>query len=126
MVNMGSAEVARFIPSDMRVRIVQDLIAEIGIRPLSNAIGVNSKTVYKYKHGIAHPTDETMTRILTIMEKEHPELFEKYATELRESFLAVVGSTPLQKQALPEPKIAPKKPKKKPRRKILAFLRLRR
>jgi hypothetical protein len=131
--HMVQTDVAKFVPSHMRTRIVQDLIAEMGIRPLSNAIGVNSKTVYKYKHGTACPTDEKMAKILVIIQEKHPKLFEKYINELRESFLAAVGPLPISKVAPPEPQIAPKvvrepqkRPKKKPRKGILKFLRLRR
>jgi hypothetical protein len=132
-IKMGHADVAKFIPSNMRARIVQDLIAEVGIRPLSNAIGVNSKTVYKYKHGTARPTDEKMAKILVIIQEKHPKLFEKYINELRENFLAAVGLPPTSRVAFPEPEITPKvarepqkKPEKKPRKGILKFLRLRR
>lgn len=86
--------IAKFIPSEMRARIVQDVIAEMGIRPLSNAIGVNSKTVYKYKCGQSCPTDETMAKILAMMKERHPTLLRKYIDGLRSDFLAALESIP--------------------------------
>lgn len=79
-------DIAKFIPSGMRARMVQDVIAEMGIRPLSNAIGVNSKTVYKYKCGSSCPTDKTMAEILTLMREKYPGLLERYIDELRKNF----------------------------------------
>ena len=83
---MAEGDIARFIPSDMRARITKDIIDIIGIRPLSKMIGVNPKTVYKYKQGTARPTDETMKRILAVMEEKNPELFRRYLDMLRISF----------------------------------------
>jgi hypothetical protein len=86
--------IAKFIPSEMRARMVQDIIAEMGIRPLSNALGVNSKTVYKYKCGQSCPTDEKMTKILAVMKEKYPALLMKYVDELRNDFLAALKSVP--------------------------------
>jgi hypothetical protein len=81
-----SADIAKFMPSDMRTRIVRDLIAGMGIRPLSNAIGVNSKTVYKYKCELSCPTDETMMKILAVVKEKYPGLLKRYIDELRGDF----------------------------------------
>jgi len=80
------ADLAKFMPSDMRTRIVQDLITEMGIRPLSNAIGVNSKTVYKYKFGSSCPTDGTMMRIVEVVKERYPSLLKRYIDELQDDF----------------------------------------
>ena len=80
------ADIAKFMPSDMRIRVVQDVIMKMGIRPLSNAIGVNSKTVYKYKFGASCPTEGTMMRILMVLKERYPTLFKRYIDELRDNF----------------------------------------
>ena len=89
-----SADIAKFMPSDMRMRIVRDVITEIGIRPLSNAIGVNSKTVYKYKFGASCPSDETMARILMLLKERYPPLFKRYIDELRDNFSIALDILP--------------------------------
>ena len=89
-----SANIAKFIPSDMRMRIVRDMITEMGIRPLSNAIGVNSKTVYKYKFGGSCPSDETMMRILMVLKERYPNLFKKYIDELQDNFSVALDILP--------------------------------
>lgn len=88
------ADIAKFIPSDMRIRVVQDVIMKMGIRPLSNAIGVNSKTVYKYKLGASCPTDETMMRILMVLKERYPDLFKRYIDELRDNFSIALDILP--------------------------------
>jgi DNA-binding MarR family transcriptional regulator len=104
-----SDELAKFIPLDMRTRIVQELIAEMGIRPLSNAIGVNSKTVYKYKFGSSHPTEVTMIRVLAVAKEKHPALFNKYIEELRNNFTVALNNLPnLGPQSIEEPAAAVK------------------
>jgi predicted transcriptional regulator len=107
------ADIAKFIPSDMRTRIVQDLITEMGIRPLSNAIGVNSKTVYKYKLGSSCPTDETMMRILAVVKEKYPSLLKKYIDELQDNFSVALDILPkLEIQPVEKPSEAPPEVKK--------------
>jgi len=95
----------------MRTRIVQDLIAEMGIRPLSNAIGVNSKTVYKYKFGSSCPTDGTMMRILAVAKEKYPSLLKGYIDELQDDFsvaldiLPKLGVRPIEKPRAAVPKV---------------------
>lgn len=102
-------DIAKFIPSDMRARMVQDVIAEMGIRPLSNAIGVNSKTVYKYKCGSSCPTNETMAGILMLMREKYPSLLEKYINELHNNFSVALGALPtLKVQPIKEPRVIPR------------------
>jgi hypothetical protein len=102
-----SGELAKFIPLDMRTRIVQELIAEMGIRPLSNAIGVNSKTVYKYKFGSSCPSEGTMTKVLAVVKEKNPPLFNKYIEELRNNFSVALDNLPnlsnLELQPIEEP-----------------------
>ena len=118
MENSGPG-IAKFVPSDMRARIVKEMIGEMGIRPLSNAIGVNPKTVYKYKNGEALPKDETFAKILGVAREKYPTLFDKYVDELRESFSValkfplVLGAARVKepkrvpRQALPPPLAEP-------------------
>jgi DNA-binding MarR family transcriptional regulator len=99
-----SEGVAKFMPPDMRTRIVQELIAEMGIRPLSNAIGVNSKTVYRYKFGSSCPTEDTMMRVLAVAKEKNPALFNKYIEELRDNFSVALNNLPnLELQSIEEP-----------------------
>lgn len=99
-------DIAKFIPLDMRARMVQDVIAEMGIRPLSNAIGVNSKTVYKYKCGSSCPANETMAEILMLMREKYPSLLERYIDELRNNFsVALEALLTLKVQPIKEPRV---------------------
>lgn len=108
---MAKGNIARFIPSDMRTRITKDIIDAVGIRPLSKMISVNPKTVYKYKHGAARPTDETMARILAVVKEKDPNLFKGYLDALHTNFV----------RALEAPvevgRKVPKKPKRGPKTK---------
>lgn len=79
-------EIAKFIPSKMRSEIVQELIREMGIRPLSREIDVNPKTVYNYKHGTSSPGDDTMGRILVLMCENWPVLLERHLSKLKDEF----------------------------------------
>jgi hypothetical protein len=105
----------------MRVKIVQAVIAKMGIRPLSNAIGVNSKTVYKYKLGSACPTDETMMRVLMVVRERYPDLFVEYIDELRNTFSNALEVSSVPKTAGERPRMVisqPKPPRRLPRPKI--------
>ena len=114
-----SADIAKFMPSDVRTRIVQDLITEMGIRPLSNAIGVNSKTVYKYKFGSSCPTDETMMRILAVAKEKYPGLLKRYIDELRDNFSVALDVLPnLGVRPIEKPRVAVHKVKKFQRPKV--------
>jgi predicted transcriptional regulator len=93
-----SADIAKFMPSDMRMRIVREVITEMGIRPLSNAIGVNSKTVYKYKFGASCPSDETMTKILAVLKERYPALFKRCIDELQNNFSIALDILPKEAQ----------------------------
>jgi hypothetical protein len=102
-MKMGDG-LAKFMPLNMRTRIVQELIAEMGIRPLSNALGVNSKTVYKYKFGSSRPTEDTMTRVLAVAKEKYPAIFDKYIEELRDNFSVALNNLPnLELQSIEEP-----------------------
>lgn len=83
-------EAFKFVPAEMRIQFIRELIGREGIRPLARKIGVNSKTVYKYKEGSSHPRDETMAKIWEVM-KDNPDLFERQLDRLRSSFLEAVG-----------------------------------
>lgn len=79
-------ELAKFIPSKMRLEIAQSVIEEKGIRPLAREVGVNPKSVYKYKRGTSHPGDEIMTKILAVAKKEESISLNKYMEELKGDF----------------------------------------
>ena len=114
-----SADLAKFMPSDMRTRIVQDLITEMGIRPLSNAIGVNSKTVYKYKLGSSCPTDGTMMRIVEVVKERYPSLLKRYIDELQDDFsVALDILQKLEVRPIEKPRAAVPKVKKLQRPKV--------
>lgn len=82
-----SAELAKFIPSEIRLKIAQSVVKEKGIRPLAREIGVNPKSVYKYKEGTANPGDEVMSKILAVAEQEDSIKLEEYLEELKSEFL---------------------------------------
>lgn len=90
---MTDLKLVGFIPSGIRLEIAQEIIERMGIRPLAREIGVNPKSVYKYKHGSAHPGDEVMERILAVAKREDPDLVEKYMDKLREDFSSALGTS---------------------------------
>jgi len=91
-------KIAGFVPWEMRVEMVREMVERMGIRPLSSSIGVNSKTVYKYKKGEAVPTDETLSRLLELLRERDPEVFWRYMGRLRKEFeeamLSLEGGEP--------------------------------
>lgn len=81
-----SKALAKFLPPETRLRIAQSLINERGIRPLAREIGVNPKSVYKYKEGSANPGDEVMSKILAVAREEESVNLNKYLEELKNEF----------------------------------------
>lgn len=79
-------EIAKFIPSKMRLELAQEVIEERGIRPLARELDVNPKSVYKYKHGTSHPGDEVMSKILAVAKEEGSVSLEGFFERLSESF----------------------------------------
>lgn len=74
------------------MEIVREMVKKMGIRPLSNSIGVNSKTVYKYNLGEAVPREETLGRLLDLLREKDPEMFWGYMKKLREGFEEALSS----------------------------------
>ncbi len=122
---MAKGNIARFMPPDMRTRITKDIIDVVGIRPLSKMISVNPKTVYKYKHGTARPTDGTMARILAVVKEKDPNQFREYLDALRTSFVRALEAPVEVGREVPKkpklgPRVRPKPPRSKPlERKVL-------
>ncbi|MEM2266319.1 MAG: hypothetical protein DSO02_02300 [Hadesarchaea archaeon] len=79
-------KIAEFFPSTMRVEIVREMVKKMGIRPVSNYIGVNSKTVYKYNLGEAVPRDETLVRLLQVLREKDPGMFWECVEKLQRDF----------------------------------------
>lgn len=79
-------DIAKFIPAEMRLEIAQKVIRVKGIRPLARELGVNPKSVYKYKQGTSHPTNEIMSKILAVADREESISLDIYYDTLRESF----------------------------------------
>jgi hypothetical protein len=79
-------KIAGFVPSEMRVEMVREMVRKMGIRPVSSSIGVNSKTVYKYNRGEAVPKDETLMKLLQVLKEKDPEAFWGYVGRLKEEF----------------------------------------
>lgn len=94
------AELAKFIPSEIRLKIAQSVVKEKGIRPLAREIGVNPKSVYKYKEGTANPGDEVMSKILAVAEQEDSIKLEEYLKELKSEFLEALELSFEPKQVL--------------------------
>lgn len=90
-----SLELVNFIPPGIRLEMAQRIIKKMGIRPLAREIGVNPKSVYKYKQGSARPGNEAMTRILAVVKREDPALLEEYLDKLRENFFSSL-ETPIE------------------------------
>lgn len=107
-------QIAKFIPAEMRSEIVQELIDEVGIRPLSRKIEVNPKTVYNYKHGTAKPGDETMRKILVVMKEDWSDLLKKHLERLQTEFSNALES-PIEPEEIPvEKEVKPEKPPARP------------
>lgn len=104
---MNPEEIAKFVPSDMRIKITQEIIEKIGIRPLSNLIGTNSKTVYRYKLGTACPTDPVMSKILGVMNEKSPELFAQFTSELNSKFTSAISGGEILREG-PSAEVQPK------------------
>ncbi len=85
-------EITKYIPSDKRLAIAQEVVEEEGIRPLARQLDVNPKSVYKYKKGNAHPGDEVMSKILSIAEEDTEIDLDEHLDELREDFLSALES----------------------------------
>lgn len=85
-------KIAGFFPSEMRVEMVREMVEKMGIRPVSNSIGVNSKTVYKYKLGEAVPRDETLVRLLEVLRERDPGTFWMYVEKLQKGFEEALSS----------------------------------
>lgn len=107
-------KLTKFIPDKMRSEMVQELINEMGIRPLSRKIEVNPKTVYNYRHGASNPGDETMAKILIVMKENTPEILEKYLKKLQDEFSKAIEPPiepsqlePSKEEEQPSPKKAP-------------------
>ncbi len=83
-------EITKYIPSEKRLTIAQEVIQEKGIRPLARKLDVNPKSVYKYKNGNAYPGDEVMSKILSIAENDTEVDLNDHFNELREDFLSAV------------------------------------
>lgn len=79
-------EIAKYIPSEMRLDIAQDVIKTKGIRPLARELEVNPKSVYKYKKGSAHPGDEIMSKILAVARRDEDLSYDDYVQRLSDSF----------------------------------------
>lgn len=79
-------KIAEFFPSGMRIEIVREMVKKMGIRPVSNYIGVNSKTVYKYNLGEAVPRDETLVRLLEVLREKDPSMFWECVEKLQKGF----------------------------------------
>jgi len=83
-------EITKYIPSEKRLAIAQEVVQEEGIRPLARKLDVNPKSVYKYKNGDAHPGDEVMSKILSIAEEDNEVDLGNHLSELREGFLSAI------------------------------------
>jgi hypothetical protein len=112
-VGLGAVNmrIAGFVPSEMRVEMVREMVRKMGIRPLSNSIGVNSKTVYKYKMGEAAPKDETLVRLLEVLRERDPEAFwgyvERLKGEFEEALLSLKEGGKAERQGSPQPEESP-------------------
>lgn len=85
-------EIAKFIPSELRREVTLRLIEEKGIRPLAREIGVNPKSVYKYKEGTANPGDEVFSKVLALTQKEDSMFLNEYLEKIESQFLDALGS----------------------------------
>lgn len=80
------SNLVKFIPSETRLEMAQKITKKMGIRPLARKIGLNPKSVYKYKQGAARPSDEVMVKLLAVAKQEDPSLLDEYLNRLREKF----------------------------------------
>ncbi len=60
---------------------------------MAREIGVNPKSVYKYKEGSANPGDEVMSKILAVAREEESVNLNKYLEELKNEFQTALELT---------------------------------
>lgn len=96
-------EIAKFIPSELRREITLRLIDKKGIRPLAREIGVNPKSVYKYKQGTANPGDEVFSRVLALTQKEDSMFLNEYLEKVESKFSNALGAKINPDQILTQP-----------------------
>ncbi len=88
-----SKSVTKYIPSEMRLEIAQEVVREKGIRPLARKLDVNPKSVYKYKNGEAYPGDDVMDKLLEIADSDSEITLNDYMDSLREDFLSALDQS---------------------------------
>lgn len=79
-------DLAKFVPSEMRLELAREVIEKTGIRPLARKIDVNPKSVYKYKRGTSHPSDKIMSKIIAVAAQEDSVSLNEYLDRLRMNF----------------------------------------
>lgn len=95
-------DLAKFIPSEMRLELAREVIEKTGIRPLARKIEVNPKSVYKYKRGTSHPSDEIMSKIIAVAAQEDSVSLNEHLERLKGNF-----SNALESQIEPEEVLEP-------------------
>lgn len=77
---------AAFVPAEMRLQFVGEMLKRMTIRELAHAIHVDPRAVHKYKNHQSHPTDEVFTRILFVAKTRFSDLYESFMVNLENEF----------------------------------------
>ncbi len=77
---------AAFVPSEMRVQLVDELLKQISVRGLSRAIRVDPRAVIKYKNRQSYPSDEVFVRILSFACSRFKNLYDFFIAILESEF----------------------------------------
>jgi len=77
---------AKFVPDEMRVQLVDELLKRMSIRELADAVGVDPRAVTKYRARQAYPTDEVFSRIFSLTRTKFEDLYQAFITALESEF----------------------------------------
>lgn len=94
---------AAFVPDEMRVQLVDELLKQMTVRGLSRAIRVDPRAVIKYRNRQSYPSDEVFARILSFARSGFGDLYESFTATLESEFKK--SEVPLVEEFLEEPKM---------------------
>lgn len=94
---------AAFVPDEMRVQLVDELLKQISVRGLSRAIRVDPRAVIKYKNRQSYPSDEVFARILSLVRSRFENLYDSFTATLESEFNK--SEVPLVEEFPEEPRV---------------------
>lgn len=77
---------AAFVPNEMRVQLVDELLKRMTVRGFSRAIRVDPRAVIKYKKRHSYPSDDVFARILSLTRSKFEDLYNSFTATLESEF----------------------------------------